>query len=434
MRMEKPNVFTVFYAWQSDTPQSHCRYLIGESLQAVADALSADPNIPYRVAVDHDTLNETGLCDIPATILAKIDAADAMVVDLTYVARTEPEKGDPKYCSNPNVLFELGYGFRSMDPKRLICVMNEKHGEKSEQIFDLNHRRHAIGYTSPNESRTKAETGQALAADLINAIRPIILKHGPRSISGDSSGRHASDRAQIESVSRSLASRRPAMATVSCSMNSQLYHDRRWADRAALLTSIDRRKVQDGLVHLPLRISDARGVPWGIYCDTESSNDDRWAMTYAGQYWLRFGLPSGTDKGIYVDPGRQSESASTPFIDAYVMIYELCSAFAVLSSLANEFHEGEILEIAVAGEGFLGRHLGSTTWRMFQTTAASISSGFSRNFKATAADFATNWLTYCGDAAQEACDLFTTAGNEVWRDTIDRALAQACQHKVIPPK
>jgi hypothetical protein len=432
--MEKPNVFTVFYAWQSDTPQSHGRYMIAEALQAAADNLSTDPSIPYRVSIDHDTLNETGLCDIPATILAKIDAADAMLVDLTYIARTQPDNGDPKSCSNPNVLFELGYAFRSMDPKRLVCVMNEKHGPKSDQIFDLNHRRHAIGYTSPHETRTKAQTTDALAAELVNALRPIVLTHGPRAISGDGSGRHASDRAQIEAISKSLPSRRPNVTTVTCCMNPQLYYERRWPDRPSLLDTLNRRVIQDGMVHLPLRIGDARGVPWGVYCDTESYNNDRWAMTYAGQFWFQFGLPTTADQGIYVDPSRPSERTSPAFIDAYPMIYELCSAFAVLSSMANDFHEGETLEISVAGDGFQGQHLGSTTWRMFQTTAPAISPGFSRNFKVSAGELASDWLTYCGDAAKEVCDLFTTAGNDIPRDAINRSLAMASEHKRIPPK
>lgn len=391
--MEKPNVFNVFYSWQSDTPKAHCREMIGNALQAAADALSSDGGVPYRIEIDHDTLNETGLCDIPATILAKIDAADAMVVDLTYIARTEPEKGNPKLCSNPNVLFELGYAFRSMGPKRLVCVMNEKHGPKSDQIFDLNHRRHAIGYTSPHDNSTKAQITNVVAVELANALRPIILQHGSRAISGDGSARHASDRAQIEAISKSLSSHRPNATTVTCCMNPQLYHDRRWPDRSALLAAINRRAIQDGLVHLPLRIDDARGMQWGVYCDTQSSNNDRWAMTYAGQFWFQFGLPTAADQGIYVDPSRASESTSLAFIDAYPMICELCNAFAILSSLANEFQKDEKLEISVSGDGFQGQHLGSTTWGMFQTTAAAISPDFSSVFKLSAGKLASEWLT-----------------------------------------
>jgi hypothetical protein len=217
-------------------------------------------------------------------------------------------------------------------------------------------------------------------------------------------------------------------------MSPQLYQDRRWPDRPALLAALNRRAIQDGIVHLPLRIGDARGMPWGVYCDTESSNNDRWAMTYAGQFWFRFGLPTAADQGLYVDPSRPSESASPAFIDAYLMIYELCNAFAVLSSLANEFHEGETLEISVAGDGFQGQRLGSTTWRLFRTTAAAISPEFSRNFKVPAGELASDWLTYCGDAAKEICDLFTTAGNDIPRDAINSSLTMASKHKRIPPK
>ena len=55
--------------------------------------INADPSSPYNVRIDHDTLGVPGLCDIPATILDKIDSADGFLCDLTYVAATQPEEG-----------------------------------------------------------------------------------------------------------------------------------------------------------------------------------------------------------------------------------------------------------------------------------------------------------------------------------------------------
>jgi hypothetical protein len=76
--MRKP-IFTIFYAWQSDRPQNHNRKLVAESLQQATEALNSDPNVPYEVAIDQDTKDEPGLCDIPATILRKIGQADAFL-------------------------------------------------------------------------------------------------------------------------------------------------------------------------------------------------------------------------------------------------------------------------------------------------------------------------------------------------------------------
>jgi hypothetical protein len=135
------------------TTQNHGRYLIREALDEAADRLSADSDVPFKVEVDSDALNETGLCDIPATILKKIKAADVVVVDLSFAAKTS--KG--KSCSNSNVLFELGYAFHAIGPDRLVCVMNEKHGPREEQVFDLAHRRRPVAFTSPLKSKSRKE-------------------------------------------------------------------------------------------------------------------------------------------------------------------------------------------------------------------------------------------------------------------------------------
>lgn len=432
--MEKPNVFTVFYAWQSDRPRAHCHDLIGEALQLAADKLSADSGIPYRVAIDRDTLNETGLCDIPATILGKIDAADTFVADLTYIAATQPAEGDPKYCSNPNVLFELGYAFRSMGHNRLVCVMNEAHGPRSEQIFDLNHRRHPVAYTSPREGRTKAQTTAELAETLASVISPIILKHGPRSISGEGSNRHAAERSQIEAIAHSIVGQGQRVTTLTCCMTPQLYHDRRWPDRAALLDVISRRSIQSGTVRIPLRIEQAKSTPWGVFCDTQVQRYRHWAMTYAGQVWYQFSLPSATDKGIYVDPKRAGGESSglPPFIDVYPMIYDLCDAIAILVSLAHEFHSGEILDLMVYGDAFEGRHLGSSTLHSFEALGPALSPGFSRQFAMSAEDFSKSWPELCTVVAKEACDLFAGAF-DVSKTTIEGMVHGANKHKVIPP-
>jgi hypothetical protein len=101
-----PNTFTIFYAWQSDTSANHNRHLIEESLQDACARLGAKDSIPFVITITSDTKVVPGFCDIPAAILAKIEAADAVVLDLTLIAKTSSV--EPKHCANPNVLFELG--------------------------------------------------------------------------------------------------------------------------------------------------------------------------------------------------------------------------------------------------------------------------------------------------------------------------------------
>jgi len=154
--------FVIFYAWQSDTPQTHSRYLIQEALTEACRLLNESGDIPYKVEVTSDTQGEPGLCDIPAAILAKIEKADAALLDLTFVAVTKTD--NPNYCPNPNVLFELGYAANAIGFERLVCVMNEAHGSATETIFDVRHRRYPIRYSSPVAGKTREQAEAHLAA------------------------------------------------------------------------------------------------------------------------------------------------------------------------------------------------------------------------------------------------------------------------------
>jgi hypothetical protein len=122
--------------------------------------------------IDQDTKGVPGLCDIPATILQKIESCDALVADLSYVATSEGKR--PRSCSNPNVLFEVGFAFHAVGPERMILVMNNAYGPTTDQIFDLDHRRHPIAFRYPEGNRTRREIVARLANDLEQAIRPIV--------------------------------------------------------------------------------------------------------------------------------------------------------------------------------------------------------------------------------------------------------------------
>ena len=168
--------FKVFFAWQSDRPVNSHKRFIRDALDEVAERVNSDRSCAFAIHVDQDTEGIPGLCDIPATILQKIASCDAFVGDLTYVVRTVPNASSetaPRYCSNPNVLFELGFAFRAIGWERLICVMNEKYGPITEQIFDLDHRRHPIKYMLPTEERSREEESEHLTNALEHGIRSV---------------------------------------------------------------------------------------------------------------------------------------------------------------------------------------------------------------------------------------------------------------------
>jgi hypothetical protein len=171
--------FVIFYAWQSDRPGGRNRYFIQEAAAEAAAQMNADPACPYSVRIDQDTQGVPGLCDIPATILGKIDAADAFLCDLTYVAKSEVETdvesdSQPRLCSNPNILFELGYAFHVMGAERILCVMNEHYGPVADQIFDLAHRRFPLAYRLPDEALSRKEVAAGLADSLAFAVRALL--------------------------------------------------------------------------------------------------------------------------------------------------------------------------------------------------------------------------------------------------------------------
>lgn len=170
--------FKVFYAWQSDHASSSHKRFIRDALDRVAERIKLDPSCAFKVEIDQDTQGIPGLCDIPATILNKIASSDAFVADLTYVAKSTIDglsEDKSRYCSNPNVLFELGFAFHAIGWERLICVMNEKHGPSTEQIFDLDHRRHPIGYLLPNDKQNREEELERLSQSLEYAVRSVLL-------------------------------------------------------------------------------------------------------------------------------------------------------------------------------------------------------------------------------------------------------------------
>ncbi len=220
-------VFTVFYCWQSDSNQNHTRRLIREALDAAADRITEDKAVPFRVAVHADTENEPGLCNIPETILRRLREADAIISDLTFVAVTNCGK---KHCSNPNVLFELGYAFNAIGPERLICVLNERYGEGSNQIFDLAHHRRPIAYTSPCVGKTRSQTVDALAIELEAALRDVIKLGLSGGSGGDDEIRHQRDLSEMENYWQSVSRRRNHLPLVSMSFRPKLYREKRWPD------------------------------------------------------------------------------------------------------------------------------------------------------------------------------------------------------------
>ena len=234
------------------------------------------------------------MCDIPSTILHKLSQADAVVADLTFIAKTEGEK--VKYCSNPNVLFELGYAFHSIGPERLILVANETHGKVANQIFDLNHRRHPIAFESPTAASSRKQTIEKLATKLADAIKSVM----PLGLHGEQGGDDAilfeRQLAEIRSFAEQEFHSKRNDARFETTFRPRRFRSKRWPDvdtDAGTLEEILRRSACRTIQRdvYPPYLTGTVPMDWGIFNNTYGMP---WASTYSGQFWMSsplFSLP-----------------------------------------------------------------------------------------------------------------------------------------------
>jgi chaperonin GroEL len=168
---EKNRKATVFYAWQSDLPNRTNRGFIGAVLEKVTAAIRDDDSILVEPVVDSDTQNVPGSPIIAETILAKIDSATVFVADVSIIGKTELDRPTP----NPNILIELGYARKVLQPERLISIVNEAYGSVRDLPFDLKHRL-VLRYNLREDASedVRKATKRSLAAGLNNALRRII--------------------------------------------------------------------------------------------------------------------------------------------------------------------------------------------------------------------------------------------------------------------
>lgn len=171
---------TVFYAWQSDTPNATGRTFIEKALEGAIEKLHLDSGIepadrPADIEVDRDTRGVPGSPPIAATIQEKINNCAVFVGDLTFTGQSLPsvaeKRKDTRYFPNPNVLLEYGYALKGHGHERIVAVMNTAYGPRDPLPylpFDLKHLRAPIAYFLPPDA-SKDEKASALKR-LIGAL------------------------------------------------------------------------------------------------------------------------------------------------------------------------------------------------------------------------------------------------------------------------
>lgn len=177
---------TIFYSWQSDSPNSTNRGFIEKALQTAIKELGAADEELYEarreVELDKDTKGVSGSPPIAETIFKKIEDCSVFVADMTFVGSTP----DGRPIPNPNVLIEYGWALAKAGHNRIITVMNCAFGEPDEASlpFDLRHHAWPIRYTVPEDAdqETKARERGGLAKTLAFKIGEVLHSEGEKNV------------------------------------------------------------------------------------------------------------------------------------------------------------------------------------------------------------------------------------------------------------
>ncbi|HEX9987173.1 MAG TPA: hypothetical protein VGE45_01670 [Chloroflexia bacterium] len=163
---------TIFYAWQSDSPNNINRGFIERAAETAAKLISKDSALGLSIVLDSDTQRVPGTPGVADAILQKITQCDLFLCDLTIVS----DNGATVVTPNPNVLLELGYAAAKIGWERIIIVLNESTGGPRDLPFDLEHRRWPIRYSlAPDAGATDRKTQkEQLGKSIESAIRAAI--------------------------------------------------------------------------------------------------------------------------------------------------------------------------------------------------------------------------------------------------------------------
>lgn len=136
----------IFFSWQTDTPAECNKTLIRKAIEDAIDLLKTNIEVEDALRVESGMEGTPGTPEVASIMFEKISNSAIFICDVTLVGSID--KGDTKkLTANPNVLIEMGYAASTIGWERVICVMNEYYGKRTDQPFDIRNRRFPIDYT-----------------------------------------------------------------------------------------------------------------------------------------------------------------------------------------------------------------------------------------------------------------------------------------------
>jgi hypothetical protein len=182
MRWQRPAVpeglvgFSVFYSWQSDAPGDCNRAFIRKALDAAVAALGATVENSPRVESGMEGI--AGTPEVATVMFTRIKRSAVFLGDMTLVGSiTKGDSAEVKRVPNPNVLLEMGYAAGTIGWGRVVCVMNEHFGKRTDLPFDVRNRRFPIDYALAPGDKSSADRVRADLARWIKFAIESVLKN-----------------------------------------------------------------------------------------------------------------------------------------------------------------------------------------------------------------------------------------------------------------
>lgn len=161
---------TIFYSWQSASPNNTNRGFIEKALHKAIEAIKAEDEMVIDPCVERDVQGIPGTPDIAQAIFRKIDQCRIFVGDVTII---NPSTSSDRKTPNPNVLIELGYAAKALTWDYVICIYNTAFGSVKDLPFDLQTRLMCT-YSASEEQENKSEERDKLASKLRGALLPML--------------------------------------------------------------------------------------------------------------------------------------------------------------------------------------------------------------------------------------------------------------------
>ncbi|MGP8201085.1 MAG: hypothetical protein ACLQU4_16460 [Limisphaerales bacterium] len=163
--------YTIFYSWQSDMHGACNRTFIGGALKAAADLLCLNATVVESPRIDSGMDGISGTPEVASIMFQKIRESGLFVGDVTLTGEAQRHDGKIRKVPNSNVSLEMGYAAGVLGWDRVICVMNEHFGKRSDLPFDVRNRRFPIAYSLAPDGEAN---GGAVAANLTKWLQVAI--------------------------------------------------------------------------------------------------------------------------------------------------------------------------------------------------------------------------------------------------------------------